>query len=123
LEFEPQVPGEGVTLHDIADLFGHLNGALLELSIVVTSRRGFVNSQAPAEVIYLRMKSPLRILLKAKGIPKEVFHAFAHFVRTIMFYREERSRREAVAAMAWKDVCAKRLQNIKTAMGRRRDDG
>jgi hypothetical protein len=58
-------------------------------------------------------------------IPREAFQAFVKLCEMLLFYRQERSMREAMAAETWEEVRAKRIKNVRAVAEiaiRRRDD-
>ena len=66
-------------------------------------------------VLQVEMQSPFKLRLGLGNITSSAVKALVYLCETIMFYREERSRREAEAANAWEDVYMKRLERAKKA--------
>jgi hypothetical protein len=102
------------TLGRLRDLFDALNDVLN----IYRTLNAYPSGGPPGtanHVVTLQMQSPLKIKVSLFKVPKEAVDAILSFFNGIIFYREERSRRAAMAASEWENVYAKRLRNIDKA--------
>jgi len=114
-------PNRPLFLNDLDHVFGTMHQMLVDLHWLAiqhgADREGGRDGIGLVDVLVIEMHSPLTLLLGMKRLPKEVVRAFVYLLEHAMFYREEKSVRQARAASEWEDVYAKRLKNINTAIG------
>jgi hypothetical protein len=109
---------KGVLIHQLKDLLGSIDAVIRDLHSIhgIANDSTLFYGAANVEVVFIEKHSPVKIGLGISKIPKDVVRAFLSLCESLLFRREERSRREALAADAWEEVRAKRLKNIKTAI-------
>lgn len=88
---------------DIGERTEQVHGAL---GLVHASPLGF-------RILRLNFGSPLEVLGKIPGLSASSRQTILGFFKHLMFYDQERSRREAEAALLWEKVTAARIENIR----------
>src|SRR5688572_9888020 len=107
LEIEFDTPSNGVAVDDLATVLTSIE------SVVAVIYEHGVGAQGPnlyvfddgkfrtVRVVGLSMASPLRLLARIPELPEHLMKALARFFMQMVFYEEERTLRQAVAAEAW----------------------
>src|SRR5688500_3830483 len=113
LEFDTSAK-TGAPLGDIASSLISLHDLLRDLATMA----GYPSSVEFREiqVVAIEMRSPMKITLSLRAISAEAVKAFQEICRDIIFFRERGSHQAASTASPRKDVDAKRLAKIRTAL-------
>jgi hypothetical protein len=67
-------------------------------------------------IVSMEMRSPLKVKIAIAGLSKEAVQAVVGLLRDVMFYRETKRQRAAIAAKEWEEVASQRLANIGKAL-------
>jgi hypothetical protein len=113
---EFHVEDEYLHASDLVELMNaltHIVGALRDFS---TPFARDPLETATLGIVQLVYGSPLSILLTLGGAPRRLVRRLVGVFRYVVLYREERSRREAMAHLKWEELRAARLANLAKAI-------
>ena len=114
LEFDTGTIG-AARLSDIASSLVSLDELLRDLGSIAAYPSSVEFRKI--EIVAIEMRSPLKVKLALLEISADAVMAFREICRDIILFHQRRSREAALTASEREHVSAKRLANIKAAIG------